>query len=833
MQYHRIQAFSGVHLLEDGPEAPKNSLAACENLIPRPKGALQRMPVYQRFWNQRDMLTELTSRGLTSADNGVLVEIANEQQTITTRALVGFHMATGKALGIFFIGDTNGNVNMTTGFGDNLTTAGTMTYTVLRTGLAAKRLYFNRIYREVWIGNGADPNMIYSQTRSPKLRLAGTSLAPDKPLVSKVPTAAAAPAVQAKRDFVLADATLTLTANDVSFIGTQGHYIQVAIANSGSAAAITSTRTGAGTVGSPFIYTITIGNTVGNSSGDAIKAFVDADYNAQGVLVASLSGAAPLANAAFTASVAALSGGIDEIVSAPFPSGFRCRVACALYDPGVSGEALAYEGPVGALSPELFSLGTQDMLVTVAAKTSEARFTQQSIWLREYASTAYPVNPDGPFRWHRVAIVPNANGTYRIRGNFEPLQTQEATPAEGRVPPCTMFEFAGNRMWASGNAAQPDRIWLSKGATEAERTPEGCDITSFLDVEGRKEEPSRPRVTALRKLEERVQAHTDRSVTLFDANSLRRIVSRSDFGALNPSCLAAWNRPEIPYLGADGVLYTLNNTQYYRSAEATPTAWPLLRSSVNVPALVADPSLAHVLADATNQLVLIFAPTLGTVASFNSGYGNTAIPGCFVVDMETGGMAGPNTVPRFYSSSPTNAADNRHIGITEFGDMLMLDLNNLHSEFFPISGPFTVRAPGYSASPAGFGGGFNRVQFAVPLFSANTGYSYDKSAVGVMQTHWLDLGEPNIRKGFYSLEWSTARYSRALVNVFVESDGGASQFIQYGDVYGRERHKVAFLLSGNAIRVRLTIVVAEDRPFILRDLTIGYERQANEGGMLF
>jgi hypothetical protein len=125
------------------------------------------------------------------------------------------------------------------------------------------------------------------------------------------------------------------------------------------------------------------------------------------------------------------------------------------------------------------------------------------------------------------------------------------------------------------------------------------------------------------------------------------------------------------------------------------------------------------------------------------------------------------------------------------------------------------------------------VQFAVPLFSANTGYSYDKSAVGVMQTHWLDLGEPNIRKGFYSLEWSTARYSRALVNVFVESDGGASQFIQYGDVYGRERHKVAFLLSGNAIRVRLTIVVAEDRPFILRDLTIGYERQANEGGMLF
>lgn len=837
MEYHRIQAFSGVHLLEDGPEAPKNSLARCENLIPRPAGALQRMPVYHRFWNQRDMLTELTSRGLTSADNGVLVEIAQQRNAVTTRALVGFHMAAnngiGQALGIFFIGDANGNVNMTTGFGDNLINSGTMTYTVLKTGLANKRLYFNRIYREIWIGNGVDPNMIYSQTRTPKLRLAGTNLAPLRPLVSVIAQPAAAPAVQATRAIAVAGATLTLTADPTNFPGTEGFNIQVAIANSGTTNPIASVRTGAGTWEDPFIYTLTIGTNAATSSGDAIMAFINADHNAQGMMTASLSAPAASANPNLTAALSPLAGsGADAVTTGSFPTTFRCRIATCLYDAG-AGENLAYEGPHGPLSTELASIGANDILVTVSAKTGDARFTAQSIWIQEYVGPTYPVDADGPFKWHRVFIVPNVNASYRIRFDFKSLQTQDNAPAEGRVPPCTMFEFAGSRMWASGNAAQPDRVWLSKGATTLERTPEGCDITSFLDIEGRKEEPSRPRVTALRKLEERVQVHTDRSVTMFDAATLRRIVSRSDFGALNPSCLATWNRPEIPYLGADGVLYTLNNTQYYRSAEATPTAWPLLRGSMDVAALVSDPSLANVIADATNQLVMIFAPTVPLDSGSATGYVNTQAPGCFIVDMTTGGLTGPHVVPRFYSSSPTNSADNRHIGITQFGDMLVISLNDLHSEFFPLSGAFVARAPGDSSNPYGYEGGFNRLQFAVPLFSVNTGYSYDKSALGLAQTQWIDMGEPNIRKGFFSVEWSTARRSRALVNVRVESDNGASTYIQYGDVYGRERHKVPVVMSGNAVRVTLEIVIAENRPFILRDLTIGYERQENDQAQFF
>jgi hypothetical protein len=824
MQYHRLQAFSGVHLLEDGPEAPKNSMARCENLIPRPAGALQRMPVYHRFWNQRDMLTELTSRGLTSADNGVLVEIANSQNSqgpIVTRALVGFHMGVNRAIGFFFLGDANGNVNVWDPI--SLTGPGTVTYTVLRTGLAFQRLYFSRIYREVWIGNGVDPNMIYSQTRTPKLRLAGTNAAPPRPLVAKVAAPSAAPAVQATLAIAVAGPeTLTLTADPVNFPGVGGHNIQCRIINSGTTAAITSTRTGSGTPTDPFLYTLTIGTNPASGSGDAIKAFVDSDFNAQGMVAATLSAAAPLANPTLTLAMTALSGGADEVTSGLWGSTFRCRIACTLYDPGVSGEALAYEGPHGELSNELSLIGGNDITVSVAAKTADARFTQQGIWLREYLGTSWPVDdPEGPFKWHLLKIVPNANGTYRFRFNFQPLATQEDAPKQGVVPPCTMFEFAGSRMWASGNAAQPDRVWLSKGATDTERTPEGCDITSFLDIEGRKEEPSRPRVTALRKLEERVQVHTDRSITLFDAATLRRIVSRSDFGALNPGCLAAWNRPEIPYLGADGVLYTLNNTQYYRSAEATPTAWPLLRNRIDVAALVLNPSRANIVADATNQLILIFAPVV-----------NSVNPGCFVVDANTGGLTGPHTAPRLYSSSATNSADNRHVGITENGDIFVLSLNNLHVDIFGPSSAFALRNPGHVGS-VGYEGGFPRHTFSVPPGSPNFGYSYDKSYRCVMQTQWLDLGEPNIRKGFYSLEWSVARHSRGIVTVQVVSDDGAGNTYQYGDVYGRERHKVLFTLSGNALQVTMEIVTAEDQPFILRDLTIGYERQGNDGGMFF
>jgi hypothetical protein len=308
-----------------------------------------------------------------------------------------------------------------------------------------------------------------------------------------------------------------------------------------------------------------------------------------------------------------------------------------------------------------------------------------------------------------MATVDNANGTYRITTESIVLEQTDAEPRQGRMPPCTMFEFAGDKIWASGNAAEPYRLWLSKKATDTERVPEGCDITSYIDIEGRKEEPARPRVTALRKLESRVQVHTDRSITFFEADTLRRIVSRSDFGALNPACLAAWNRPKVPYFGSDGVLYEMQNTQYYRSEEATPAAWPLLRSRISVAALVEDPSRAHLLADATNQLLFIFAPLSGQLTQ-----------GCFVVDANTGALCGPHAAPQFYSASPTSSVDNRHVGITEDGNIFVLNLNNLHVDTFNTSPAFTLRDPGYVASPAGYDGGFPRHTF-------NGGYSYDRS----------------------------------------------------------------------------------------------------------
>ena len=366
-------------------------------------------------------------------------------------------------------------------------------------------------------------------------------------------------------------------------------------------------------------------------------------------------------------------------------------------------------------------------------------------------------------------------------------------------------------MWGSGNQSEPSRVWVSKTSTDFETVPEGCDLKSYLDIEGKKEEPQRPRVTALRKLENRVQVHTDRSITLVEAATLNRIVSRSDYGAANPACLAAWSRPEIVYLGSDGIFYTMVNTQYYRSQPATPKAWPAMRTAVDLAQLASNPQRCNLLADSSSNIVMGWLPLKNGEFS------------AFAYDVASGALTGPIQWPKLYSCSSVSTSDSRYVGCDETGDLFVFDLGYLHNQVFQQSNsyiPLQIReapAPDYNSRQSG-----------LPVYFLEDGSWISKAFKCVFETQWIDMGEPNVRKGFYTLEWTMARFARGIITVTITSDYGHTKVFPCGDI-NTERQKIGFMVSGNAIKVRFEAIVGEDKAFLIRDVTIGYERQANAG----
>ena len=855
MQYARINTFSGLNATDDTTNAPQNSLAVAENIFVRPAGALRRAPAFSKLWNMKNLRAYVEDDlGLGPGDEVHLLKIespAGDPDRMTL--LVAYDCDTWTTQGCFFVGRADGSIPTTddlAGIPVPAFAAGAsdpilerqfnVTVTSLMGGLSAgKRVYFSRIYSEIWIGNGVDPNVIYNSSTG-ILRTAGTAFTPSKPLVGSVASLPAAAAVQPLVSVAVAGtttvsttagtppvttttttagATLTFRADSINFSGEAGHNIRVRIIASGNSVPISSTRTGAGTAASPFLYTLTLGTTAAQSSADAIVSFVANDYNATGVLVATVVTAGPDPNPTLTLAMTALAGGANQVTAGGHPATMRCTFATTLFDPGPAGQNFGYEGPASALSNEVVGTGSNDFLVTVQQKTGiDARFTKQNIWMLQYVGPVYPIAPDGPFVWRKVLTVNNANGSYRIKKDFETLELLDSAPDQGPIPPCTMFEFAGDKLWASGNAAEPYRIWLSKTKSDAEQVPEGCDITNYLDIEGKKEEPSRPRITAMRKLENRVQVHSDRSITMIDADSLNRIVSRSDFGAINPACLAAWSRPEIVYLGSDGVFYMMVNTQYYRSQPVATTGWPVMRKVIDIPKLVSAPEKCNMLADSTNNIVMVWVPVTA------GGYNFAA----FAMDLENNALTGPIEWPRLLSCSPVSSGDSKFIGCDYEGDLFVFNLGALFNDQFSSNSVFTLQPSGtqptYSSRASG-----------LPTFTLDdgTGRWISRGMKCVFETQYLDLQTPNDRKGFYTLEWTTARFSRAIVTVILTSDDGHTKTFDCGEVYGRERNKIAFMISGNAIKVRMEAIVGEDKPFIVRDLTIGYELQTNAGGFFF
>jgi hypothetical protein len=103
-----------------------------------------------------------------------------------------------------------------------------------------------------------------------------------------------------------------------------------------------------------------------------------------------------------------------------------------------------------------------------------------------------------------------------------------------------------------------------------------------------------------------------------------------------------------------------------------------------------------------------------------------------------------------------------------------------------------------------------------------------KANILKLQTGWIDFGQPELMKGFYEFHWSVSRNSSGVVCLCFETDQGVAKHLYYGEVFGKERHKVLTMLHGAAVRVTFTVLLEGNKNFAVRDWTILWKEQGRK-----
>jgi hypothetical protein len=794
MEYKRLNRFKGIDVAEESTDASEQTLRYAENVVLRPRGAVSRMPPFRKLWNLNALGTYAAQLGIIpTVDKTCLLTISQPQFQNNTPAvfLIAHDFKNNKAMGIFCAVDlasSQQDISLETLYDflpvDADTPTITTTIKVLKKGLAEnKRWFFYRFYDAIVAGNGVDENLIYQHARtSMRLRTMGTNLKPQAPTVTSEPTIVTqtvqAESIVSITSGSLVTAKFRLTASTASFLGAAGNHLRFEFLLQNGNGEITSARTGEGTPEVPLLYRIRLSTNGENNTPNLIAQYINRDPLANGVMRAEVFPGQnnDLGYSGFTSTfqTPAFSGGITGTSTASFfPA--KSQFAITYLDPGV--------GSLGTLStlsdPVTVEFAGMYKIKPVPDESLEAmRFTKILIWWKSSNQT----------RWLLIAETQNQQGVFvvpTIPTNLDNAVFLE-NYATSAPPPCTMFELCQEKLFASGNPANPTRVFYSATQNRLSLLPENVSPVAFLEMGARKEEGSNAKVTHLKAMEQRLQVHTSRGITLIHGSTFVRTYSRSDFGAMNPAAATSWSHHISPYLGADGVLYEMSNQQALKSNVASAASWDFIRSFADTAELDRNPWRANVAGDLTNQLVWVWLPCKID--------GVTRLAG-FLFDYESKSFSGPITWPGLISTTKLSAVDPRIVGQTEDGNLVVIDSKDINRDEFQPAETFTGN---------------------LLAITPNTLF---------FQTQFMDFGTPQDQKAYLEFMFNTVRGSFAEdIKIHIETDEGRTKTFNYGQLRG-ERNKCVFMLSGYAVRIGMEITLASNRPFVLRDAVLGYARQ--------
>lgn len=557
----------------------------------------------------------------------------------------------------------------------------------------------------------------------------------------------------------------------------QGNNISVRLEAAGNT--LSSSRSGEGTEFSPIEYVV---SGISSATISQLVSYINGDFLVSGILFTQGRGE----EGGLTSKPAQrLTGGVgtdEDTKKAALLAG--SQIAVSYYDPGVNNQG--FES--GLSNPALIrSTGQKIILPVYKESASVQRFPKFRVYykiLRAGQLGSFPIN-----KWILLGECDNEPGA-TFEAFLEPLDDNtvilpDAAVRIDRPPPCTVFELCADRLFVGGNLQNSQRIWYSNLATATTLLPESFNSqTQFFDMPATKTDGAVLRVTLLQTLDQTLQIHTDKGIVMMDGRTFNRRNSRSDFGAINPAAATNWKNQSSPYVGSDGVLYEMQNQQVLKSLIANETSWDYIKKFIDTESLNIDPQKVSVYGDFTNQLIWVWLPCI---------FGNTKQIGGFIYDYRTKGITGPITIQGLVSIALINSVDSRFIGQTENGYLVYIDSRDLNlddfDDAFVYNGNFLENS--------------NKFSFT---------------------TNLLDCESPNTNKFFGEVIFTLARGSKVQsLKITAQTDEGNRRSINFGSNV-KEKNKIAFLLAGYNIKINIEGETINNKPFVLRDLTLGYKK---------
>ncbi|MFH1067540.1 MAG: hypothetical protein V1746_06530 [bacterium] len=802
-----IQTFGGVDRFPDAKNRKVTPLEYAEGVVLRPSGGFSRAPEYERLWGLVSLGDLKSALGVSRADHTCCVKLVNEGET----CLVFYDFANDMGLGVFYAGkdvEFEGRLD-----GGPTLTAVDSVHQVLWRGLSP-RVKWNGtlISGRLYLGNGVDANLVYDADLN-CLSVMGVGVAPLPPTLALVGMVnqVSAPSF--------------LEAGGLRFeAGLRRAHVLVTV-RGGTGIGFSSSVAGKGTFCDPLNYVVTCPAPL--STNQQLAWFIERDPNASGVVtcahVSSSEEQAPL----FPSS--AIGGGTDEVP--PRHSGVETDEFEKVYNAYVR---------MGVRVLLTYIKKDERLGIVESAPSSDARIETSRVGSRAHAVQVNiekdGLSPDAdgwtgirvyaaeicldctcdrrtkllrlfelPNESQRVTVYPwHVNERARTDLAREGRLVEEKNLLAARSPaPSRAFVCAGNRIYMAGNWERPLRVSFTQERTSEQVLTEttGEELYEDLTPQGSGSEG----ITALAEFRGGVLAFAGRMAYESKAKAEHAVLC----GPVNSWTGVNWTNGSYYYLGKDFNLYRISaSPQAATSAPLDALVSEKISGYIREYADINDSVAPHGAADFVNRLWWIW-----TRAKFGGMAG-------FAFDFERGELTGPFYLPSFISVTSVSAADGRLVGLTLRGELFVWDLRKLarpFGSFANTAGVTTVDSNSASIEAAeqqGFGA----------IFLKNN-KSVLKGNVLRLRTGWLDFGEPETEKGFYEFYWSVVKCSSGLVCLRLETSGGAAKDVYYGEVFGKERHKVLTMLSGAALRAHFTVWVEQGKDFAVRNWAVGWKRQ--------
>ena len=798
MASETIESFSGVDLKTEStelPSAPAMPLRRAEGALLYPVGALSRTPPYERVWGLNNFRQYIGPLGLQASDKGVCILVRNEGRMF----LVFYDVTNEQSLGSIYAGPDPDNPPT----GSPTLTAPSPQMQLLWKGLANERRWTGvRSGTIVIMGNGYDPNLALETTSPVTFRPLNDQMRPLIPTVAMIDGDSGP-----HQDAIVQAGNVVFTAlekgfqpiDDPPYRRDFGNYVQVSVVQSGYSY-FTSTLNGTGTLIDPYIYTVLCPETLPTE--DELVTFITHDPTAQGVLSASLVGTAATVRLFPPASMV---GGVAQFADTDLFAGPYAAVCMTYCKRGTQSGTFAETMPSPIQTCQMSGGGRLTVTINQDTAGYVSRYNTIRIYVADMAQPTFGLAPNYYSSFLFALEVPNAAGTYTIA----PSMLDKTTPIsiEARTaPPCSMFQFYNGRLHMAGNPDFPLRRWFTMASTRTNLVPEGIGIFDYADhpptVVG-------DAIVALGLYRGEGVAFCKQKAYPFDnTGTTQRYALRS--GALNSRMTAVWTNGTQYYLAQDYNIYTL--TQPVTDAKSE-------QPDFNVPA----PQIGNYLQQYVDMTDKVFAHSC--VDTLNKQWwmwlrNKSGAMSGFIFNFESVQLTGPFDYPQFMCAEFLEDGDTRMVGMDMAGNLFWMDVaaptsigepfnNNTGITLHPATDPVDSTLDGFGIALLNIGGNSVYVR---------------RAKVIRLQSPWLNFAAAAGLKGFYAVSFQVIRGSAGLVWITAINEKGQTVTRYYGDVFGRTLPpRVLLRLKGNLLQFLFTVVVGDDLPFALRNVTLEYQ----------